>query len=76
MQSTLAQDISVSVQSLIHTYEQVNQVTIPHVMADRREGDIARSVADVEKAKTLLSFEAVFRVDQMCKDAYQFVRNH
>jgi UDP-glucose 4-epimerase len=68
--------ISVSVQSLIHTYEQVNQVTIPHVMADRREGDIARSVADVEKAKTLLSFEAVFRVDQMCKDAYQFVRNH
>ena len=67
---------AVSVQSLIHTYERVNQVTIPHVMADRREGDIAKSVADVEKARNILRFESAFNVEEMCKDAYQFVRKY
>ena len=66
---------SVSVKALIHTYEQVNQVTIPHLMADRRKGDIAISVADVQKAKQLLSYNASLTIEEMCNDAYQFVRN-
>jgi len=66
---------SVSVKSLIQTYERVNHLKISHVMAHRREGDIAKSVADVEKAKQILSFEASYTVEEMCKDAYRFVKN-
>ncbi len=64
---------SVSVKSLIQTYERVNKLTIPYVMANRREGDISKSVADVQKAKQVLSFEASFTVEEMCRDAYRFV---
>jgi UDP-glucose 4-epimerase len=64
---------AVSVKSLIQTYEQVNTLKIPYVMAQRREGDIAKSVADVTKAKHILSFKASFTVEEMCRDAYRFV---
>lgn len=67
----------VSVLQLIKAFERANQVKIPFEITDRRPGDIAKSYADVEKAKNELKWQSKRGIDQMCKDAwnYEITRN-
>ena len=47
-----------SVFEVIHEVEQLTGKKVPYVLQARREGDVPRSVANVEKAKAVLGFEA------------------
>lgn len=67
--------VPISVIDLIQTYERVNQVSIPHRLAARREGDVATSFASIEKAKTFLSYSPTMSKEEMCKHSYQFMSN-
>lgn len=62
-----------SVLELINTFERVNNIKIKHKIVDRRPGDIATCYANPSKAKKELGWKAEKGIEDMCKDAYNFV---
>ena len=63
-----------SVFELINTYERVNGLAIPYVIAPRRTGDLPESYADVTKAEKNLGWKAALTIDDMCRDAHHAAR--
>lgn len=61
-----------SVLELIQAFEKENNVKVPYEVTKRREGDVASSFANAEKAKKLLNWEAKLTVEDMVKDAWEF----
>ena len=62
----------ISVLELVHAFERVNQMKLPYVIGPRRDGDLPAFWADAEKAHTLLGWEAVYSVEDMCRSAWLF----
>jgi UDP-glucose 4-epimerase len=63
-----------SVLELIHIFENVNNVKVPYKICPRREGDIDISICDPVKANSILEWRAVFTVEDMCRDSWNFVK--
>lgn len=57
---------------LVHAFERFNRMTLPYVIGPRRDGDLPAFWADAEKAHTLLGWEAVHSVEDMCRSAWSF----
>ena len=66
---------STTVKELIKTFEDVNEMIIPHIIAPRRQGDVGSCYADASLAKKLLGWEAKHSLEEMCKDAWEAVKN-
>ncbi len=66
----------VSVLELVNTFKRVNNIDVPYKIAPRRPGDIAMCYADSSKAEKELGFKAEKTVEDMCKDAYNFVKKN
>ena len=49
------------------------KVKVKYKIVDRRPGDIAECFSDPTKAKEELGWEATLTIDDMCKDAYNFI---
>ena len=64
-----------SVLELVNTFMKVNNVDVNYKITDRRPGDIAQCYSDPTYAKEKLNWEASFGIEEMCKDAYNFVKN-
>lgn len=64
-----------SVLELIHTFQSVNNITIPYDIVDRRPGDVASSYADVTKAWDELGWKTEKTVEDMCRDSWFFEKN-
>jgi UDP-glucose 4-epimerase len=62
-----------SVLQLVKAFEKVNGIKVNYKITDRRAGDIDACYADSSKAKEILGWEAQKGIDEMCKDAYNFV---
>ncbi|MEG0451252.1 MAG: GDP-mannose 4,6-dehydratase, partial [Lysinibacillus sp.] len=71
----LGTGIGYSVFDLIRTFEDVNNVKVPHTIVARREGDIVASIADVSKAKILLDWNAQYDLLDMCYDSWKWYKN-
>ena len=54
-------------------YEKVNNIKVPYQFAERRPGDVATCFASPKKAKEELGFVAEKTLEDMCRDAYNFV---
>ena len=65
-----------SVLELVNAFERVNQISINKKIAPRRPGDIDACFADVNKAFNELGFKAEYTIDEMCRDAYNFVKKN
>jgi UDP-glucose 4-epimerase len=61
-----------SVLELIHTFEETNNINVPYTFVDRRPGDVQESYAKVEKAKSILNWEAKRDIKDMCVDGWNF----
>ena len=72
----LGTGIGYSVLDIVNAFEKVNNIKIPYVIKERREGDIAECYADSSKAKLELDFEAKYNIEDMVKDSYQFYINN
>lgn len=66
----------VSVLEIIHAFEKINGVPVPHEMSDRRPGDIAVVYADSSKAQRELGWKAVRNLEDMCRDSWNFMKSH
>ena len=64
-----------SVLNLINTFKKINNVDIKYKIVERRPGDIDACYADPSYAKEKLDWEAKLGIEDMCKDAYNFVKN-
>jgi len=62
-----------SVLDLVKTFERVNNIEVKYKIAPRRVGDIAVCYADPSKAKTELGWVAEKGIEDMCKDAWNFI---
>ena len=63
-----------SVLQLINTASKVNNVKVPYVIEGRRDGDIASCYADPSLANKVLGWKAEKGIEDMCRDAYNFVK--
>ncbi len=59
-----------SVLDVVNTFETVNKIAIPYVIAGRREGDIATNYACPDKAWNLLKWKAERNLSDMCRDSW------
>ena len=62
-----------SVLDLVTTFERVNNIKVNYKIVDRRPGDIATCYADPTKAYNELGWKAEKGIEDMCKDAYNYV---
>ena len=69
----LGTGVGYSVLDLVKTFERVNKVAVPYKVVARRPGDIASCYADPSYAFTKLGWKAEKTVDDMCRDAYNYI---
>ena len=65
-----------SVLDMIKAFERVNGVPVAYKIAARRAGDIAECYAVATKAFNELGWIAKRGIDEMCRDAYNFVNKN
>ena len=65
-----------SVLELVNAFEKVNNIKVNKKIAPRRPGDIDACYAACDKAFKELGFKAELNIDDMCKSAYNFVKNN
>lgn len=65
-----------SVLEIISAFEKANNMTIPYVIAGRRAGDAAECFSNPSKANSELKWKAERGIEQMCRDAWNFAKNH
>ena len=63
-----------SVLEIVNTFMKVNNIDVNYKITDRRPGDIDACYADPSYAKDKLDWEANLGIEEMCKDAYNFVK--
>ena len=61
---------------MVAAFERVSGKTIEKKMADRRCGDIAKNIAVPTLALELLDWSACYTVDEMCRDAWNWVEKN
>ena len=65
-----------SVLDIVNAFMKVNNIDVNYKIVDRRPGDIDACYADPKYAKEMLDWEAELGIDDMCRDAYNFVKNY
>lgn len=68
----LGTGVGYSVLEVVKTFERVNDVKIPYIITERRNGDIATCYADPSKASKLLHWKAEKNLSDMCKDSWRW----
>lgn len=64
-----------SVLQVVSAFEKANDIKINYKIAPRRSGDVATVYADTKKAETELGFVAEYRIEDMCRDSWNFYKN-
>ena len=62
-----------SVLDIVNTFEKVNNIKVNYRIVDRRPGDIAACYADPSYAFEKLGWKSELEIEDMCKDAYNYV---
>ena len=65
-----------SVLDIVNTFEKVNNIKVNYRIVDRRPGDIAACYADPSYAFEKLGWKSELEIEDMCKDAYNFVKTN
>lgn len=65
-----------SVLEIVKAFEKANNINVKYEIAPRRPGDIAECYADPTKAKEELNWVAEKNLDDMCKDAWNYIKNN
>ncbi len=62
----------ISVKEFIRTFEKINKVEIPFSYVERRPGDNAFVVADNSLAKSILKWEPIRDIEDVCKNGWNW----
>ncbi len=69
----LGTGVGYSVLDLVETFKKVNTVDVPYKIVERRPGDIDACYADPKKAYDELGWKAELGIEDMCRDAYNYI---
>lgn len=72
----LGTGVGYSVLDMVKAFEKANDIKIPYAIKPRRAGDLARSYADAAKAKEKLGWEAMYNLEDMCRDTWNWQKNN
>lgn len=72
----LGTGIGVSVLEFIKTFERVNNVKIEYKFGNRRDGDIDKVYANVDKAYREMGWKCELTLEDICKDGYRYKMNN
>jgi len=61
-----------SVIEVVEAFRKASKKEIPYVITNRRPGDVAIYLANVDKAKNVLNWKAEKSIDQMCEDSWRW----
>ncbi len=61
-----------SVLDMVNTFMQVNDVSVPYAIVERRPGDIATCYADPAKSREILHWTAEKTLADMCRDSWRW----
>ena len=56
----------------IKIFEKINNVEVPFIFKDKRQGDVAFLVADNSLAKTLLNWIPKRNIEDICRDGWNW----
>jgi UDP-glucose 4-epimerase len=65
-----------SVLEMVNAFEKATGVKIPYEIVGRRAGDAEICYADASKANKYLNWHAVYDVETMCRDYWNFKKNN
>jgi UDP-glucose 4-epimerase len=68
----LGTGVGYSVLDIVRTFEKVTKQKIIYKISGRRDGDVAISYADTTFAKEVLGWEAIYNLEDMCHDLWEF----
>ncbi len=57
---------------MVRAFEKSSGRPVPYQIIARRDGDVARSLAAVDKAESLLGWKARFDIDEMCRTTWNW----
>jgi len=63
-----------SVLGLVEKFKKVNNVKVPYVFSERREGDLEEVYCNADRAYEELGWVAELTIDDMCRDSMNFIR--
>ena len=72
----LGSGVGYSVFQIISQFEFATGSQIPFLIQNRRDGDVAKSFADISKAKELLSWTPKRSLEDICLDGWNWQRKH
>ena len=61
-----------SVLDMVKTFQEVNEVSVPYQIVDRRPGDLATCYADPAKSAQVLGWKAEKSLADMCRDSWRW----
>lgn len=65
-----------SVLDVVAAFEKDSGKKVKYQIKPRRPGDIAECYANPEKAKKLLGWEAIYGIEEMCRDSWNFTQKN
>ena len=65
-----------SVLDMVKTFQAVNNVPVPYVIAPRRAGDIATCYANPDKSREVLGWQAEKNLADMCRDSWNWQKSN
>ncbi|MCD8303398.1 MAG: UDP-glucose 4-epimerase GalE [Prevotellaceae bacterium] len=65
-----------SVLDVVNAFIKANGVNVPYSIKPRRAGDIATCYCDPSKARRELGWEALYGIEDMCRDSWNWQRNN
>ncbi len=65
-----------SVLDMVKTFEEVNHVSVPYVITERRPGDLATCYAEPTKSAEVLGWKAEKNLADMCRDSWRWQSNN
>ena len=72
----LGTGIGYSVLDIVKNFEDAKGITIPYVIDQRREGDIATCYCSAAKAEKDLGWKAQYNMHDMCEDSWRWQKNN
>ena len=65
-----------SVLDVVAAFEKASGKKVKYQIKPRRPGDIAECYANPEKAKKLLGWKAIYGIEEMCRDSWNFTQKN
>lgn len=66
----------ISVLQLVNSFIKINNIKLPFQFKKKREGDNPKIYCNCSKAFKMLNWKSIYKIDDICKDSYHFIKKN